>query len=180
MTSLSDLIQKVNIARKKFIAVASGLTAQQTSFKPSEDRWSITDNVEHLVWAEMGGINGMWKVLNATKAGQSVYAGELTHRGKSIEEIVALTWKEKETVPEIAKPRWGGPVEYWIEALNNNQHLLERLGKEMANENPEKIIHPHPISGPLNVIQRLEFLRFHLERHQKQMERIKSEKNYPN
>ncbi|MFM7671814.1 MAG: hypothetical protein ACKO6Q_04400 [Bacteroidota bacterium] len=35
------------------------------------------------------------------------------------------------------------------------------------------IIYPHPLSGPLNVYQRLEFLRYHMERHQRQIEGIR-------
>jgi hypothetical protein len=43
----------------------------------------------------------------------------------------------------------------------------------MEGLDPEAIIYPHPISGPLNVKQRMEFLRFHMERHIHQIERIK-------
>jgi hypothetical protein len=127
----------------------------------------------------MGGINGMWKVLLAVQNGKPLYSGELTHRGKSIEEIVAATWKEKETAPEIARPRWGGSIDYWLAALDTCQPLLEKLGKALEGADLQKIIHPHPISGPLDVIQRMEFLRFHLERHQTQIERIKLDPAYP-
>ena len=82
-------------------------------------------------------------------------------------------------MPEIAKPRWGGPVEYWILALKNCQPLLEELCHAMEEYDPEKIIYPHIISGPLNVIQRLEFLRFHLNRHQLQIENIKLHPSFP-
>ncbi len=44
---------------------------------------------------------------------------------------------------------------------------------------PEQIIYPHIISGPLNVYQRMEFLRFHLERHQRQIENIKGHAGFP-
>ena len=39
----------------------------------------------------------------------------------------------------------------------------------------EEIIYPHPLSGPLNVYQRMEFLRYHMERHQRQIEQIKQQ-----
>lgn len=179
MRPLSILTTEVAIARKNFIVAASGLTPDQASFKPSPDEWSIVDNVEHMVWAEMGGINGIWKTFNAIKSGKPIWTGEAVHHGLPIETIITKTWKEKEIVPEVAKPRWGGNVQYWIIALQNCQRLLEELGKVLANEDVEKIIYPHAISGPLNVIQRMEFLRFHLNRHQKQIERIKSDSNFP-
>jgi len=175
---LERLINQAGQARENFISVAT-VTNAQAAFKPSEAEWSITENVEHIVWAEMGGINGMWKVLEATKAGQPPFTGELIHRGLSIEAIIEKTWKPKEIVPEVAKPRWGGSIEYWINALNNCQILLEKLGHALTGQNLEKIIHPHPISGPIDVVQRFEFLRFHLNRHQAQIERIKSNTKYP-
>lgn len=179
MPSLVVLIEQVGHARKHFIAAASGLSPQQAAFKPDEDTWSITDNVEHMVWAEMGGINGIWKTWEAMKAGKPIWTGEAIHHGLPIEKIIELTWQPKEKVPEIAKPRWGGPVEYWIAALQNNQHLLEALERVLRHEDLEKIIYPHVLSGPLNVIQRMEFLRFHLERHQKQIAGVKSHRNFP-
>ena len=180
MKTLNQLISEVSVARIDFIAAASGLSTAQASFKPSEEIWSIIDNVEHMVWAEMGGINGIWKTYEAIKSGTPIWSGEAIHHGLSIEAIIQKTWQPKEKVPEIAKPRWGGPVQYWIAALQNCQVLLEKLGNELVNEDLDKIIYPHIISGPLNVIQRMEFLRFHLNRHQDQIERIKTHPNYPN
>jgi hypothetical protein len=179
MGTFDHLLRAVAVARQQFIQVASGLTIDQSQFKSSPDVWSVVDNVEHMVWAEMGGINGMWKTFNAIRQNKPIWQGDAIHHGRSIEKIIELTWKEKEQVPEIAKPRWGGPVEYWILALNNCQGLLEELCRAMQGYDPETIIYPHIISGPLNVVQRLEFLRFHLNRHQQQIENIKLHPDFP-
>ena len=179
MSAFDHLLRAVGVARQQFIQAASGLTIEQSQFKSSPDVWSVVDNVEHLVWAEMGGINGMWKTFDGIKQNKPIWQGEAIHHGLPIEKVIELTWKEKEQVPEIAKPRWGGPVEYWILALNNCQSLLEELCQAMQGYDPEKIIYPHLISGPLNVMQRLEFLRFHLNRHQGQIENIKLHPDFP-
>lgn len=179
MNKLEHLIAEVAQARKRFIAVATGLTPQQASFKPSPDEWSITDNVEHMVWAEQGGVNGMWKAMLAMKNKIPIWQGETIHQGLSIEEIIEKTWQPKEQVPESAKPKWGGPVEYWLASLQACQYVLEDLALAMHDLDPEQIIHPHPISGPLNVYQRMEFLRFHLERHQRQIENLKTHPDFP-
>jgi hypothetical protein len=169
----------VGHARQQFILAASGLTHEQSQFRPSSDAWSISENVEHMVWAEMGGINGIWKTLEGLKNNTPLWTGEAIHHGLHIEEIIAKTWKEKETVPESAKPRWGGPVEYWIAALNNCQSLLAELAAALDGYDLEEIIYPHVISGPLNVLQRMEFLRFHLTRHLGQIQNIKCHPDYP-
>lgn len=179
MHTLETLLKSVALARQQFIEVASGLTFEQAQFKSSGEEWSIADIAEHMVWAEMGGINGVWKTLDGIKNNKPIWKGEAVHHGLAIEEIIAKTWKEKEQVPESAKPRWAGPVEYWIVALDNCQKLLESLCRKLEGYDLEQIIYPHIISGPLNVIQRMEFLRFHLNRHQKQIENIKTHPDFP-
>ncbi len=174
METLTELIRKVAVARQQFIDAVSGPTPEQAQYKSSNEAWSIVDHVEHMVWAELGGINGMWKALEGIKNNQLIWKGECIHHGLSIEKIIENTWQPKEKAPETARPKWGGPIEFWIMSLNNCQPLLEALGNALVGYDLEKIIHPHPISGPLNVLQRMQFLRFHLNRHQTQVENIKS------
>jgi hypothetical protein len=43
----------------------------------------------------------------------------------------------------------------------------------------EDVLFPHFLSGPLDARQRLEFLRFHMERHIAQIESIRNHQLYP-
>ena len=177
--NMEELINRVEHARQNFILACSDLTYEQACFKPSPESWSITEIVEHMVWAEQGGINGIWKTIEGIKNDKPVWAGVALHHGLSIEQIIERTWKPKENVPESAKPRWGGPIGYWICSLKSCQNLLQALHSALKGLDPEQVIYPHIISGPLNVIQRMEFLRFHLERHQSQIESIKAHPDFP-
>lgn len=179
MDTIANLLNQVSLARKQLLFTASGLSPEQAQFKPSQERWSVTDNIEHLVWAEQGGIHGMWKTLEGIKMNKPVWNGEHVHRGLRIEDIVEKTWKTKEIAPEIARPRWGGSLQFWVFSLNQCQPLLEALGDALRGFDPETIIHPHPISGPLDVLQRLQFLRFHMDRHRNQIESIISHADFP-
>jgi hypothetical protein len=173
------LLWQVAEARKNIIEVVSGLTPMQAHFKSSGETWSIAENIEHLVLAEKIGINGMWKAFEGIKLDKPVWIGEPIHHGLSIEEIVERTWPQKVEAPELVRPKWGGPIEFWIASLVNCQPVLEALLLALAGFDLDKIIYPHPISGPLNIWQRLEFLRFHLNRHQGQVENIKSNPGFP-
>ena len=127
--------------------------------------WSAVEITEHLFWAEHGGSWGMWRALQAYRDGTPVWTGEYTNRGRSVEEIVALTWQPKEQVPAIAAPRMGGTLAFWCAALLSLPQPLEAFSEAVASEDPEAVIHPHPISGPLDIGQRFAFLRFHIDRH---------------
>lgn len=173
------LIAEVELARQAFWHTLSGLSSQQYHYKITPDQWAVIDIAEHMVWAEQIGVNGMWKALEGIRSGQPIWEGIPQHQGRSIEEVVALTWQSKEQVPEVAKPRWGGALDYWIQALKACTPVLAAFGQALEGYDPAQIIYPHPISGPLNVVQRIEFLRFHLNRHQAQVERIKADPNFP-
>lgn len=98
--------------------------------------------------------------------------GEHINRGLPIEEVIARTWKEKESAPPIATPHIGGPLPFWIEYYGSCQNVLEQLGKTLQGLNLEEVVYPHFLSGPLDSKQRLQFLRFHIDRHAGQIGRV--------
>ncbi len=102
---MNHLIQEVEQARQSFIASLSGLSPQQYRYKSAPDQWAIIDIAEHMVWAEQIGVNGMWKALEGIIHGAPIWEGTPAHAGRTIEEVVELTWQTKEKVPEVAKPR---------------------------------------------------------------------------
>src|SRR5262249_13777593 len=109
MPTKTELIKQIADARKKFIDAVSKFSESDSKWKATNDSWCATEITEHLFWAEQGGILGMWKSLQANRVGKKIWEGEETHKGLSIEEIIDKTWKEKEIVPTVAAPRFGGP-----------------------------------------------------------------------
>ena len=104
-------------------------------------------------------MNGIWTAIDGYKHSKPVWSGENVNFGLSIEEIVEKTWLLHQPAPEPARPQWGGPIEFWLLCLRNCKITLTETQKQMEGIDPEKIIYPHPLSGPLNVYQRMEFLR---------------------
>ncbi|MEZ4904612.1 MAG: DinB family protein [Spirosomataceae bacterium] len=160
MNQVKKLISEVLASRNRFLDTVSKCSEQQAQWKPVAEVWSIVEITEHLFWAEHGGILGMWRVLQAKREGNYKWEGELIHQGLSVEEIVEKTWQPKETVPPIAAPRLGGPIGFWAASLESLQVQLDALGDELTDMPLDSLIHPHPISGPIDIKQRLEFLRF--------------------
>jgi DinB superfamily len=174
MNQVKKLISEVLAARNRYLDTVRQLSEAQAQWKPSPEVWSVVDITEHLYRAEHGGIHGMWKVMQAARDGKKTWEGERVHKGLSIEEIVEKTWKPKEIVPAVAAPRLGGPIGFWAASLESLQVELNALGHELNDEELQSLIHPHPISGPLDIRQRFEFLRFHIDRHLNQVEELKS------
>ncbi|AUD02091.1 DinB family protein [Spirosoma pollinicola] len=166
---LKPLLSDIATARTRYISTVTQLTDQQAQYKPLPEVWSALENTEHLFWAEQGGIWGMWRALEAYRNGAPIWTGELTNRGRSIEEVIEKTWQPNEQVPANAAPRLGGTLAFWCASLASLQSLLEAFSYAVDGEDLEAIIHPHPISGPLDIGQRFEFLRFHIDRHRRQI-----------
>jgi hypothetical protein len=178
MNTASQLIDTVERARAEVIATTMGLTAEQASFKPSPGEWSITENIEHLYLAEMSGLAKIWTAARQVRSG-TAWTGPRPNNGRSIEDVIAATWKAKELAPEIATPHIGGPLEFWIQSFGSLTGVLNALGRELEGLDLESIVFPHFLSGPLDGRQRLEFLRFHMERHHDQIQRIRAHPALP-
>lgn len=180
MSELLNLKQQVAEARKRYLNCVKNLTAEQGTFKPEENVWSAAEITEHLYIAELGGIVGMWKALEGDKIGDPPWKDEHFNRGLTIEQVIEKTWQSKENVPDGAGPRMLGPLKIWMCALESCESLLNVLAENLEGKELENIIYPHPISGPLDVRQRFEFLRFHMDRHRAQVERLKQDPAFPN
>lgn len=182
MLALEAHFHDVEQARHTYLASVRYLTTAQGDFRPAMlagASWSIAEVTEHLVHAEHGGVLCIWKAAAAERTGEPIWSEASVNQGLSIEEVVARTWRPRETAPEGAAPRMGGPLGYWIAALSNAQSLLPPLTAVLDGLDGSTVIFPHPISGPLDVRQRLEFLRFHLDRHRGQVEAIKGNPAFP-
>ena len=177
-TAVRQLVDSVERARNALIASVSDLDDAQGAFKPSALEWSVTEVLEHLYLAEISGITKIWAALNDARAGRS-WAEIRPNQGKSIEAIIDATWKPKETAPPVATPHIGGPVAAWVSALRSLAGPLRDLSVQLRDDELERVVFPHFLSGPLDARQRLEFLRFHIERHALQVQRIRTSPGFP-
>lgn len=169
MHTVKQLIKHIAAERKLFLDQLINITELQAQWKPSPEEWNITENTEHLFWAEQGGILGMWKTIHAIREGKTARTYDSVHQNMPIEQLINLTWQPKEIVPTVAAPRMGGPLIFWVTSLNGLQELLNTFGQDLQDDELRLQAHPHPISGAMDFHQRLEFLAFHLERHRKQV-----------
>jgi hypothetical protein len=172
MRTIANLIQEVSRARNEYLLQIDNLSESQALWKPEPEVWNIVEITEHLYWAEQGGVFGMWKTLDAIRSGKIERTYDFHHKDMSIEQIIEITWKTKEEVPGIAAPRFGGTLPFWKASLQSLQIVLDAFGNELQEDELKVQAQAHPISGALNFHQRFEFLRFHIERHSKQVHEL--------
>lgn len=170
MNQVQQRIAAVATSRNRYLNIIRTITEQHAQWQPAPDVWNVVNITEHLFWAEQGALFGMWKTLYAKRNGNPISPTEAPHDGLSIEAIIEKTWQQKEIVPAVAAPRMGGTLAFWAASLAALQGVLETLGADMTDDDLTILAHPHPISGVLDFGQRIDFLRFHINRHIGQVE----------
>ena len=177
MSKVISLVNSVENSRKSYIKTIGQLSKEITNHKPNESSWNIVEITEHLYWAEFLGIAVMAKVLNEILEGKRELKYESKNKELTIEKVVELTWNQKEQVPDVAAPRVGGSISFWINSFISLKVILNEFTNNLTDDMLRVIAHAHPISGELDFQQRLEFLRFHIDRHHLQAKRNIKEYN---
>jgi len=176
--SSAALIAAVERTRATVLDSVARLSETQASYKPSGGGWSVAEILEHLYLAEISGISKICTAVDSVRLDVKWTAAK-PNAGKHIEQVVAETWKEKEIAPPIATPHIGGPLWFWMTALKSLTPVLSDLGTRLRGLNPGDVVFPHFLSGPLDAAQRLEFLRWHMERHLGQIQHVMNEGAFP-
>jgi hypothetical protein len=177
MSEVRRLIDAATLARDRVVRAVDGLSPARAAFKPAPDEWSITENVEHLAIVEVRYANRIWAAADGVRHGRPIWSGEPVLRGRTIEELVA-TWPPNLRTVDEARPRLGGPLEFWVSALRSGAGLIAALEPVLDGLDLETVIVPH-MMGPMDARQRLGLVRVHLEMHLAQIEGVKAAPGYP-
>lgn len=178
MDGILERIETADAARRRIIDANRGLTPAQAAFKAAGG-WSVQAHIEHLVLSEQRGVQRIWLAAEGLRQGAPLQTGEPVHRGLPIEEVIARTWKPKEKAMVETDPVGEGPLSYWIARYEACQSTLEQIPGVLSGLDPAQALDLHYLSGPLDAYQRLEFLRFHTDRHYDQVERLKKTTGFP-
>jgi hypothetical protein len=170
---IGDLLNVIKVSRLRILEELEKLTPNQGSTKVESNGWNIQEVVEHLVLAERGGFDLIYTAAEKFRMGEPIWTGKSNNEGLSIEEIIMNTWKPKEKAPESATPAGKWSLGVWLSHFQNCDDLLKNLNVVVKDLPLNKVIYPHFLCGPLDVIQRLEFIRFHIDRHHLQIKEIK-------
>jgi len=169
--SVHELIADIGRSRELVLAEVHELSDSGGRWKPTSDDWSAAEIIEHLVLAEIAGVERIWSAATSDQQ-----ASASPNQGLSIEQIVARTWRTQEKAPPNATPRGEGPLAFWAATLHSLQPVLNALAVRLAGMDLQRVVYPHFLCGPLDACQRLEFLRFHMDRHRDQLSRLASER----
>lgn len=154
----------------------SGLSEAQMQFKAAEDKWSISQCVEHIITTE-NMIFGMVKSYmeqpaNPERKKDVIYSdddiiGFMTNRTEKYKAPEMLQGKGKYNDPKIALK----------DLQTQRKELLEFIKNTDINELRNRI-NDSP-AGATDAYQSLLFIAGHTARHTLQIDEVKTDKNFP-
>ncbi|MEZ4809459.1 MAG: DinB family protein [Allomuricauda sp.] len=174
-TTVERLLNEIKLSRARILDLISDVTHEDGASRLAEDQWNIQEIMEHLVLAERGGFDLIYTAAENFRKGTPVWSGVSENNGLSIEEIIERTWKAKEKAPPSATPQGKWSLGVWSSHFKNCDDLLLNLIPILEDLPLHDVVYPHFLCGPLNAIQRLEFIRFHMDRHFVQISHLKKD-----
>ena len=175
-TERERVVQYLAESRERLVLAVEGLSDEQRSFQPAQDRWSIADCVEHIIVVETSVLRNIQQVL------QSAPQPERQNEAQGKEQVILERVPARERRvkgPEEAMPQGRWPD--FEDLMRQFEATRERSVRFSAVTQADLRNHffPHPFLGLLDCYQWLLFLSAHCERHVRQIEEVKAYPGYP-
>ena len=162
-------------SRERFLHLVRGLTAKQLDYKPALDRWSVAENLEHVVLVERRAT-----AFVETAIAQPEDPSKGTGYPGNNEGLIAM-------IRDRSHPR-RGPEQ--VQPRNRWQH--EQLLREFEAARKQTCdfilattadLHarfaPHPVFGDLDCYQWVLVISAHSDRHRAQAEEVMASPGFP-
>lgn len=172
------LLDQLNASQSRLLAVAADLTTQQWHFRESSDRWSIAENIEHLIHFEsfitQAIANALARPAEPEKQSQ---AASKQPRVLSLgsNESRRAQLKAREVVRPTGK--WSDPKVLIEEFRGTRARTLAFAAETDADLRCH--FFPHIAFGDLDCYQWLLVLSFHTDRHVLQIQQVQAHAVYP-
>jgi len=153
-----------------------GLTPEQLAFKPSEDKWSIAQCLEHIVLTEPLLFDYEKSAMNEPAA-----PGKRSEIKLTDDQVMTmmLDRSHKAQAPQEAIPT--GKYTDYRTALNDLQAQRKLILKDVENYTIDDLRN-HVTDGPMGPVDAYQFLLFipgHTMRHTLQIQEVKADPNFP-
>jgi hypothetical protein len=169
--SVAEIYEDIDRARARLVGAVESLTAEQQAFRPSPDRWTVAEIIEHLSITERR-LARMLGVLLGKLDGEAAREDGSPFAPVSLAEFLERARAEKYTAPEEIRPT-GAPLPDSLASLGDSRAALHALRPRVERVDGTRTHYPHPAWGPLDLYQWIAFVGLHEQRHLAQIEALK-------
>ena len=173
----AKVIKLLNESQKQTFDLMEGLSEEQLKFKPAPEKWSVLEVAEHISLAE----GAMFGAVEGALAAKENPEWETKTKGKTefLERVLPnRTMKAK--APESIVPSGKLTRDEVVAKLKESRAKTLKFAEETKLPlKSHTMDHPFPAIGTLNAYQWLTLIPLHNIRHNKQIEEVKADPNFP-
>lgn len=157
------------------LTVLRGMTDEQRRYRPEPDAWSALEVAHHVFLAEKGTAAALEKHLGkpSRRRGLKAKLGYLA---------VGAIFRFGIPVQNPSKAVTPDPAVSFEELERDWREVRRQMTDLVASMDDDAVGQAglnHPIAGPMTVRETMAFLAGHLERHLKQMRRLRAHESFP-
>ena len=175
---VQEIVTEIEAVRQSLYDAVAELSQAQMDFKPTPDRWSISENLSHLNKVERG-LPKLYTMLlqKLEDAGwQPETAGSMLD---SLEHGWLEVTRKKFQAPERVLPQVGLTKAEVLAALHQSRQAILDAASQAGEYDLSGVTWPHPALGDINFYQWVLFIGKHEKRHLGQIEGVKNAAGFP-
>ena len=173
------LLKELDQTLERLLSIVQGLTWEQLEYREAPDRWSLAENLEHIILAERFTLGLVQKTLgDAPTPPDAPAAREAVDQDERLRNTLAESRKHRLQAPEPFKPTGRWPLaELWPEFEATRERTREFVSSAPGDLRRHSA--PHFGFGPLDCYQWLVLIGSRCDRHCAQSERVKTSAGFP-
>jgi DinB superfamily len=172
--SVAEIYDEIEATRSNLLQSVEDLSEEQQTFRPSPERWSVAEIIEHLSIVEGSVVRLVGSLLKKGESGGHVRIDGAHFAPVSIADAVEQTRSRRLDAPENSRPA-GSPLADSLVSLRDSRAALRSFRPRVERLDGTLLCFPHPVWGPINLYQWLLFVGAHEQRHLAQIEALKAE-----
>jgi len=164
-----DAVEALDSRRAELARAVNEVPTSARGRRPSEDRWSVAEVLEHLALVEE---NIPQRVKALVTEQRTNPERESTSIAETIDSAFMLDRSKKRVAREAMQPRSGVDAAAAWTRLERARQVTHETLRELDGVALSDVSAPHPALGPLNGYQWFLFLAAHEGRHTAQIREI--------
>ena len=169
------LLEQLESSKKAMLASIHGVSADQWTFKPAPNVWSVQECAEHIILAEDFIFGATQQILKSPAVPRPDSSNEQVDR-KVVERVQDRT--QKATAPEPITPsgKFATPQDAAREFIARRDKTIAYV---KTTDDPLRVHVGQSPAGPLDTYQFLLLLASHSARHTAQIREVEANPGYP-
>jgi len=166
---IKEVVEALDSRRAELARAVNEVPTSARERRPSEDRWSVAEVLEHLALVEE---NIPQRVKALVTEQRTNPERESTSIAETIDSAFMLDRSKKRVAREAMQPRSGVDAAAAWTRLERARQVTHETLRELDGVALSDVSAPHPALGPLNGYQWFLFLAAHEGRHTAQIREI--------